>query len=353
MTIDISADGPVTYSFSGVGPTYVPNSPTVVTVNATASASASTITINHGNASGATTDATGYAVGVSTVTLASAGTGDIKVGDNLAFAGDSNTYIATSAETDVSDGGTVSFTPPLKVAIPASATAITVTEQTIPAMDTGYKVIVRDCTTTANHGTYDLIDATVASEQVEVDGTLTDATETMTIEYIKGSVQSTTPTAAGDNRPFYAGDAVGVELTTDGSTWFDSLDYGFRFSGAQINISLAVEESKEITQTDAWAINPNKRSISVTMNYAFITRKMAYLLEDQTEFGIRFLMIDDAGTTAATGNKKTITMPRVQVTADSAGDASKGASMVGNSTLMALQDLTTDIDIQIDRVAAT
>ncbi len=78
-----------------------------------------------GTASGATTDATGYAVGLKTVTLASAGTGTILVGDIITFAGDAQTYAVTAGDADVSNGGTISFEPGLKVAIPAGATAIT------------------------------------------------------------------------------------------------------------------------------------------------------------------------------------------------------------------------------------
>lgn len=78
-----------------------------------------------GTASGATTDNAGYAIGVKTVTLASAGTGTILVGDVITFAGDSQTYVVTEGDSDVSDGGAISFEPGLKVAIPGSATAIT------------------------------------------------------------------------------------------------------------------------------------------------------------------------------------------------------------------------------------
>jgi hypothetical protein len=79
-----------------------------------------------GTASSATTDTTGYAVGLKTVTLASAGTGTILVGDIITFAGDTQTYTVTSGDADVSGGGTVSFEPGLKVAIETSAHAITV-----------------------------------------------------------------------------------------------------------------------------------------------------------------------------------------------------------------------------------
>lgn len=78
-----------------------------------------------GTASGATTDAAGYAIGVKTVTLAVAGTGTILVGDVITFAGDDQTYVVTAGDTDVSNGGTISFEPGLAQAIPTSATAIT------------------------------------------------------------------------------------------------------------------------------------------------------------------------------------------------------------------------------------
>lgn len=79
-----------------------------------------------GTAAGATTNNAGYAVGIKTVTLASAGTGTILVGDIITFAGDTQTYVVTAGDADVSNGGTVSFEPGLKVAIPTSNTAITV-----------------------------------------------------------------------------------------------------------------------------------------------------------------------------------------------------------------------------------
>lgn len=78
-----------------------------------------------GTAAGATTNTAGYAVGVKTVTLASAGTGTFVVGDIITFAGDTQTYVITAGDADVSNGGTISFEPGLKVAIPTSATAIT------------------------------------------------------------------------------------------------------------------------------------------------------------------------------------------------------------------------------------
>jgi hypothetical protein len=80
-----------------------------------------------GTASGATTDNAGYAVGTTTLTLASAGTGTILAGDVITFAGDTNKYVVVTGDADVSGGGTVVIAKPgLKVAIAASATAITV-----------------------------------------------------------------------------------------------------------------------------------------------------------------------------------------------------------------------------------
>lgn len=77
-----------------------------------------------GGARGATTDATGYAIGVGTVTLAAAGVGLIQIGDTIKFKGDSTLYTITAGDTDVSDGGTISFTPTLAQAIPAAETEI-------------------------------------------------------------------------------------------------------------------------------------------------------------------------------------------------------------------------------------
>lgn len=89
--------------------------------------SAAVSTFTAGTASGATTDNAGYAVGTTTLTLASAGTGTIKAGDVISFAGDSNKYVVTSGDTDVSNGGTITIAAPgLRVAMSAATKAITV-----------------------------------------------------------------------------------------------------------------------------------------------------------------------------------------------------------------------------------
>lgn len=80
-----------------------------------------------GTGASATTNAAGYAVGATTITLASAGTGTIVAGDSITFAGDSNQYLVVTGDTDVSNGGTVVIAAPgLRQAIPAAATNITV-----------------------------------------------------------------------------------------------------------------------------------------------------------------------------------------------------------------------------------
>lgn len=80
-----------------------------------------------GTGAGATTNAAGYSVGARVITLASAGTGTIKAGDVITFAGDTNQYMVASGDADVSGGGTITLASPgLRVAIPAAATAITV-----------------------------------------------------------------------------------------------------------------------------------------------------------------------------------------------------------------------------------
>lgn len=80
-----------------------------------------------GTGSSATTDNAGYAIGDTVITLASAGTGTILAGDVITFAGDSNQYVVTSGDADVSGGGTITLAAPgLRQAIAASTTAITV-----------------------------------------------------------------------------------------------------------------------------------------------------------------------------------------------------------------------------------
>lgn len=80
-----------------------------------------------GTAAGSTTDATGYAVGSTTITLASAGTGTILAGDVISFAGSAHKYLVVSGDADVSGGGSITIAKPgLQEAIATSATEITV-----------------------------------------------------------------------------------------------------------------------------------------------------------------------------------------------------------------------------------
>lgn len=82
----------------------------------------------------ATTNATGYAVGAKTITLATAGTGVVAGGDIITFAGDTNKYVIESvvfAGANPAAGDTITIAEPgLLVAIAASATNITVIGQT-------------------------------------------------------------------------------------------------------------------------------------------------------------------------------------------------------------------------------
>lgn len=85
------------------------------------------LTSTAGTAASATTNNAGYAVGATTLTLASAGTGTLVAGDVVTFAGDTNQYVIVTGDTDVSNGGTfVIAAPGLKVAMSAATKAITV-----------------------------------------------------------------------------------------------------------------------------------------------------------------------------------------------------------------------------------
>ena len=83
--------------------------------------------VTAGSGANATTDTTGYAVGSTTITLASAGTGTLIAGDVISFANDPHKYVLVAGDTNVANGGTITLAAPgLRRAIPASATNITV-----------------------------------------------------------------------------------------------------------------------------------------------------------------------------------------------------------------------------------
>ena len=90
--------------------------------------------VTAGTGASATTDNAGYAIGATTITLASAGTGTIIAGDLVSFAGDPDKYMVATRDADVSGGGTIVLAIGLKQAIPASATAITVSAASTRSM---------------------------------------------------------------------------------------------------------------------------------------------------------------------------------------------------------------------------
>jgi hypothetical protein len=78
--------------------------------------------VTKGTGASYTTDTAGYAVGATAITLIT-GSGTILAGDVITFAGDTNKYVVASALS----GGVVTLAAPgLRVAIPTSATAVTV-----------------------------------------------------------------------------------------------------------------------------------------------------------------------------------------------------------------------------------
>jgi hypothetical protein len=86
----------------------------------------------------ATTNTTGYAVGVTEITLATAGTGVVAAGDVITFAGDTNQYVVASvtfAGANPAAGDKIVLAAPgLRKAIPAAATNITVVATSVRNM---------------------------------------------------------------------------------------------------------------------------------------------------------------------------------------------------------------------------
>lgn len=100
------------------GGNYVANGPSLTSVSFAASTN---------SMSGATTNAAGYAIGATSITLAAAGTGAIAAGETVQFDGDLSVYFVKTGVANVAVGGTLEIYGGLNKAIPASATAITQT----------------------------------------------------------------------------------------------------------------------------------------------------------------------------------------------------------------------------------
>jgi len=82
----------------------------------------------YGTFANGTTNATGYAVGSTSITLAAAGTGTLLVGDLINFGNDPTEYRITVGLADISLGGAITIAAPgiaLGSPIPASATPFT------------------------------------------------------------------------------------------------------------------------------------------------------------------------------------------------------------------------------------
>ncbi len=85
--------------------------------------SAKAAVVTNGTGSAYTTDTAGYAVGATVITLIT-GTGTVLAGDVVTFAGDTNKYVVKTGA--VAAGPITLAAPGLKVAIAASATAMTI-----------------------------------------------------------------------------------------------------------------------------------------------------------------------------------------------------------------------------------
>jgi hypothetical protein len=92
--------------------------------------SSAIINFTKGAMASATTNAAGYAIGATIITLATAGTGLVSAGDVITFAGDTNQYVIASvvfAGAAPAAGDVITLQEPgLRVAITTAATAITV-----------------------------------------------------------------------------------------------------------------------------------------------------------------------------------------------------------------------------------
>lgn len=93
---------------------------------------------------GSTVDSSAYAVGATTLTLASAGSGSIVAGDVISIASDPNYYVVLTGDTQTSNGGTIVLAAPgLQVAIAGSASpAITVYKKSNRSMAFSRSAIV-------------------------------------------------------------------------------------------------------------------------------------------------------------------------------------------------------------------
>lgn len=95
-----------------------------------------------GNADGAETDAEGYAVGATEITIdgVTAASGAILAGDVVVFAGDPNQYVVVSGVADVQAGGTLEIQEPgLRRAIGAEAVSVSIVDDGESSPSTDYE----------------------------------------------------------------------------------------------------------------------------------------------------------------------------------------------------------------------
>ena len=77
-----------------------------------------------GSSKGVRTDAVGYPIGSTSISLSPGGTGKITKGQSVYFNGDNTRYVVTNDIPDVSLGGTLTLLSGLQQAIPATATPV-------------------------------------------------------------------------------------------------------------------------------------------------------------------------------------------------------------------------------------
>jgi hypothetical protein len=124
--VDVAADRKAQFTYESAPAGYNQQQKAITTVNHAGYQHVGALS----TAVGATTNAAGYAIGATVITLAVAGTGTLVAGERVQFAGDSNYYTLAAGDADVSNGGTITLAAPgLLTVLSAATKAITVVGQ--------------------------------------------------------------------------------------------------------------------------------------------------------------------------------------------------------------------------------
>ena len=290
-----------------------------------------------GTASGALTDASGYAIGITAITLGSAGTGTILVGDVVTFAGDLNPYVIATGDVDVSDGASIVLQAPgLLAAIPTSTTALTVRTSGVLKAGTTQKsmFIERRFDDITQFLLYNGCVANTLSLNIAASQIATGSIGVVGSKLTTSGSEVATPAAAGTTDPFSGFEGVLLEGGSEIAI----------ITAATLNLANGVEANFVIGTDETPQLSNGRSNLTGTITAFFEDLALLNKFINETETALKITLTDPAF------NVLDIHIPRLKYNGGDIPLSGEGSLQI-NMPFQALYDTSSVSNIVFSRSA--